>query len=98
MAKNDETEIPKAGAAEDAAVAESTPTAAEKKAAAAQSSQTEPRFTRERLLSSEGENIAGYPSYVIAGALAGDDTAEFTRAQIKKKVETFLARPVEQEG
>jgi len=56
----------------------------------------EPRFSRERLLSREGEQIAGYPHTVIAGALHGADADEFTREEIQAKAEAFLKRPVEE--
>jgi hypothetical protein len=51
-------------------------------------------FTRERLLSSEAQAITGVPSWVLVGALHGDDSAEFTREQIDEKVQAFLAREV----
>jgi hypothetical protein len=59
-----------------------------------QSAGDEPRFTRERLLSREGEQIAGHPHTVIAGALYDEQGEDFTRAEIQAKAEAFLNRPV----
>lgn len=61
-------------------------------------SKAEPKFSRERLLSIESERITGHPRYVVVAVLSGDDTTEFTRGQIVKKIENFLASPVEQEA
>jgi hypothetical protein len=96
--KSEASEIREAGAPEDAAVEAGLPTAAEKRAAEEQSARHEPRFSRERVLGPEGEQIAGHPVYVIAGALHGDDSDEFTRAQLERKISDFLQRPVQQEG
>lgn len=59
----------------------------------------EPTFSRERVLDrEEGPRIVGASHPAIVGALHDDDTEQFTRAQITRKVEEFLARPVEQEA
>lgn len=53
----------------------------------------EGRFSRDRVLSrDEGPRITGYPYHVIAGALAGDDRADFSREEIAAKVERFVHR------
>lgn len=52
-------------------------------------------FSRERLLDRvEGPRITGHPHPTLVGALYEDDGAEFTRAQVEKKVAAFLDRDV----
>lgn len=51
-------------------------------------------FSRERLLGPDGERIVGHPSYLIAGALAGNDANEYTREQAVGLVEQFLTREI----
>lgn len=57
-----------------------------------------PKFSRERLIA-EAQAVVGYPSHVVAGALAdhpGD--GEVTVDAAKKAVDKFLNREVKQEA
>lgn len=95
MADENEQQGPEAGASDDAA--QPKPTRAERRAAAQEAA--EPTFTRERLVGPDGPTITGHPHPVLVGALHDEqEDAEFTRAQIERKVATFHERPVATEG
>lgn len=53
-----------------------------------------PRFSRERLLSREGQQITGHPVHVLEAALRDDDRAEFTRSEVKVLADDFLKAKV----
>lgn len=48
-------------------------------------------FSRERLLSADGELITGHPLAVIAGALHGDDSPTLTATDLGNKIDAFLS-------
>lgn len=55
----------------------------------------EPKFSKARLLTADGEVVTGYPAHYLAGALYdANDNDEFTAAQAQKRVENWLAAPV----
>ncbi len=78
-----------------AAPAEDAPKAATPKAAPKQAKSDEPKFSVERVID-EAYLITGYPSHVLAGALA-DKTGNLTASQATAAAEKFLNREV-QEG
>lgn len=59
-------------------------------AAAAAPASDDAVFSRERLLGPDGDLITGHPSGVIAGALAGNDSDQFTATQVGNMIDEFL--------
>jgi hypothetical protein len=57
---------------------------------------SEPRFSRERILDPyEGPRIVDIAYPVIVGALHGNDSADFTRAEVHEAAEAFLGREID---
>jgi hypothetical protein len=65
--------------------------ATEAAAAEAAEKDRNPRFTREQLLANP-RAITGYRRHFVAGALAGTEQAQFTKAQATKLVKDFLGQ------
>lgn len=104
MAEPSQTEkIKEAGAPDEAAIAAGLPSKREQEAAAAEARKAD-RFPLERLLGADGPAIirgcydagdevpvGADTAAAIGGAfLSADDDAEYTRAQVRAKVEAFL--------
>lgn len=52
------------------------------------------KLSRERIFA-ESHLLFGYPRHVVAGALHGDDSDEFSRSEVASKIKSFLNRRVE---
>jgi hypothetical protein len=55
-----------------------------------------PTFTLDRLTGSDGASLTGYPSHVVAGALAGVTKKKFTIEETKAAVHAWLDAPVKE--
>lgn len=77
---------------------ESTATAEAKgaKAASSPEEKEDPTYHIDRLIP-EAEDFLGVPSYVAAGAFAGETKKNFTIPEAKKIVKDWLKKPVEED-